>query len=118
MTLENIYGTIFGNLNLVTYETWVFEMRLSEERVEVIAVQIVDELEKGGFIEYNGDRQEFIYLVEDTILDDLEIEDRLDEEIRSLLRNYENEMDRQNIPYHQMFKMIKSKLIKERNLIL
>jgi hypothetical protein len=93
-------------------------MRLSEERITIISEQILDELEKNEFIEVNGEREDVLYLVEDTILDDLAVEDNLDEEIRTLLRDYENEMDKQNIPYHQMFKMIKSKLVKERNLIL
>ncbi|OGL49807.1 MAG: hypothetical protein A2161_17790 [Candidatus Schekmanbacteria bacterium RBG_13_48_7] len=78
----------------------------------------MDELEKTGYVEFKGNRQEMVFLIEDAIFDDLEVEDKLDEEIREILRNYENEMDKQNIPYHQMFKMIKTKLIKERNLIL
>ena len=81
-------------------------MRLSEERITIISENILDELEKNKYIELNGEREDVLYLVEDTILDDLAVEDNLDDEIRTLLRDYENEMDKQNIPYHQMFKMI------------
>ena len=93
-------------------------MRISEERVEVIAELIIKDLEDNKFIELDGDREDILILVEDAILNDLAVEDNLDDEIRTLLRDYEGEMDKQNIPYHQMFKMIKTKLVKERNLIL
>lgn len=96
----------------------ITRMRISEERVEIIAELIVNELEGDKFIELDGDREDILILIEDAIFNDLAVEDNLDDEIRALLRDYETEMDKQNIPYHQMFKMIKTKLVKERNLIL
>ena len=52
------------------------------------------------------------------IFDDLKVEDELDAEVRKILEGYTQQMRQQNIEYHEMFQMIKRKLIKERNLVL
>jgi hypothetical protein len=46
------------------------------------------------------------------------VEDRLNEEVREMIRTHSDEMSRQGIQYHDMFRMIKTKLVRERKLIL
>jgi len=53
-----------------------------------------------------------------TIMDDLKVEEDLDAEVRKILEGYAQQMRQQNIAYHDMFQMVKRKLIKERNLII
>ena len=52
------------------------------------------------------------------MIQDLKVEDELDEEVRKILEGYAQQMRQQNISYHEMFQMVKRKLVKERNLIL
>ncbi len=52
------------------------------------------------------------------ITDELTVEDRLNAEARELMKTYEAEIDRGGLDYQKMFTMIKSKLAKERGLIL
>jgi hypothetical protein len=49
---------------------------------------------------------------------DLQVEDRLNDEVRELLRQHAREMDQANVEYHEMFKKLKAKLVRDRKLIL
>ena len=49
---------------------------------------------------------------------DLMVEDRLNEEVKELLRAHTAEIERGNIDYARMFTMVKRKLVQERGLIL
>ena len=60
----------------------------------------------------------FDAIVRDLLVEDLSIEDDLDDEVRELLLEYEDEIDKGRLEYHKMFKLVKDKLIRERNLIL
>jgi hypothetical protein len=52
------------------------------------------------------------------ITDDLQVEDRLNDEVREVLVQHATEMQRSNITYSEMFKMVKRKLAKEKGIIL
>jgi len=53
-----------------------------------------------------------------TITDELLVEDRLNAEVRELMKRYATEIERGQVDYQKMFTMIKNKLVKERGLIL
>ena len=48
------------------------------------------------------------------VTDDLMVEDRLNEEVRELLRRHMDQIDRANVEYHEMFKTLKAKLVRLR----
>jgi len=45
-------------------------------------------------------------------------EDKLDQEVREILNQHMEKIRKENIEYQTMFRMIKTKLAKERNLVL
>ncbi len=92
-------------------------MKLREPRIDHIAREIVNILEEEGFIEVS-DKSAAYSAVFNMILDDLELEEQLDVEVREILEQYSDKMDQDRIQYHEMFKMVKKQLAKERNLIL
>ncbi|MBN1878699.1 DUF507 family protein [bacterium] len=92
-------------------------MKLRASRIEYIASEIIRILTEEEFL-IIFDQVQAINAVQSVIADDLSVEDRLDEEVRKLLEEYESTMDHGNIHYHDMFKLVKSKLAKERGLIL
>jgi len=92
-------------------------MRLKESRVEYLAGIVVEQLVKEGLIECE-DPDAITSLVKRVITDDLMVEDHLDHEVREILRQHQNTLDRSNVEYHRMFRLIKDKLVRERNLIL
>ncbi|MCD4652461.1 DUF507 family protein [bacterium] len=92
-------------------------MKLRSARINYIASEIVRILVEEEFI-IIFDKDAVVAAVEATITSDLMIEEELDEDVRLLLEEYESTMDQSNIQYYEMFKMVKSKLAKERGLIL
>jgi hypothetical protein len=52
------------------------------------------------------------------ITDELSVEDRLNEEVREVLVQHATEMERSNITYTEMFKMLKKKMAREKGIIL
>ncbi len=92
-------------------------MKLSPAFVDHISARIVKQLEDESLIQ-TGDLNAVLRAVAAAITDDLMVEDRLNDEVREMIRNHSDEMTRQGIQYHDMFRMIKSKLARERKLIL
>ncbi|MBI2875690.1 MAG: DUF507 family protein [Candidatus Tectomicrobia bacterium] len=93
-------------------------MRLREEMIEYLSKVLMDGLVKGGYIELKGKKEEVEGRIRTVIREDLLVEDRLNEEVREILRAYAHEIDRGEIDYMKMFNLVKSKLVKERGLIL
>jgi hypothetical protein len=92
-------------------------MRLTGNEIEYIARKIVKTLAGAEKIEVDSDNRvaEGIARV---ITDELMAEDRLNEEVRAVLMQHSNQLERENITYTEMFKMVKKKLAKEKGIIL
>lgn len=93
-------------------------MKLSREQIAQIAESLASHLLGEGQIELVGSRQTLVDTVVRAITDELQVEDRLNEEVRQLMKRYEAEIERGHADYQKMFTMIKNKLVKERGLIL
>jgi hypothetical protein len=52
------------------------------------------------------------------LLDELMVEDRLNNEVRELLKQHETDIERNQMDYRKLFELTKQKLVKERNLVL
>jgi hypothetical protein len=92
-------------------------MKLKRSQVEYISHQLVKRLAKGGLISCD-DPARAVESVQHALTEDLMVEDRLNEEVRQILENYSDEIARGSVQYHDMFKLVKAKLVKERKLIL
>ena len=92
-------------------------MKLSPALVDHISGQIVAGLTRDGAIK-TSDPDSTAYAVARAFSEDLMVEDRLNEEVREILRTHSDEMTRRGVQYHEMFKMIKTELVKKRKLIL
>ncbi len=84
-----------------------------------MARRILDDLLKEKLIEVDRSDLEMLrVMVDEFLLEQLLIEDKLNEEARKLLDQYRDKMRQENINYQDMFKMIKRRLIEERNLVI
>jgi uncharacterized protein len=92
-------------------------MKLSKERVNQLAESLASRLGHGEYLEVVSQKQ-LVQELEQTITDELQVEDRLNAEIRQMMKAHEAEIERGHVDYQKMFTMIKSKLVKERGLIL
>ncbi len=93
-------------------------MRLRKEMIERISVKIVDRLLRREIIEINTDEEALRTRIVNLIEKDLLVEDRLNDEVKDILRDHQDEMDKDNVDYSRMFTMVKTKLARERNLVL
>lgn len=93
-------------------------MKLSKERVSHLAASLVARLQEDGYLEVQGPGQKLVETLDQAIIDELLVEDRLNVEIRSLMKAYEVEIEKGQVDYQKMFTMIKNKLARERGLIL
>jgi hypothetical protein len=92
-------------------------MRLTPDEVQFIAKKIVKTLTKEGKLEVD-DAALVTAGIGKVITEELAVEDRLNEEVREVLVQHSSEMERSNITYTEMFKMLKKKMAREKGIIL
>ena len=93
-------------------------MRLNEKYIGRISKKIIDHLLDNDFIIWEGEKEKLTAVVISIITEDLMIEDRLNEEVKMLLESKTEEYERSMMDYGRVFQMVKSKLVRERGLIL
>jgi len=92
-------------------------MRLTTDEIQFIAKKIVRVLVAEGKIEVDSEMRVGDAMAQ-IITDELAVEDRLNLEVRDVLSQHSGEMERSNITYTEMFKMLKRKMAKEKGIIL
>jgi len=92
-------------------------MALRREYVRLLSTKIVDELIKQEMIEVPEglDLADQLFQVMD---EEMTLEDKINDEVRVLLNQYQDQMRQSGASYQEMFKLIKNKLVKERKLVL
>lgn len=93
-------------------------MRLSKERIHHLAQALCVNLQDEGHLVCSGEMAVLVETVEQAIAQELSVEDRLNTEIREMMKAYAHEIERGNVDYQKMFTMIKSKLVRDRGLVL
>jgi hypothetical protein len=93
-------------------------MKLSKGRIGQMARALAGTLHDRGHLELIGPQQDLIHALELAIGEELAVEDRLNAEVRELMKGYQAEIERGGVDYQKMFTMIKNKLVRERGLIL
>lgn len=83
-----------------------------------MAKKIIDNLIAGQMITPKIPVEKLIEQADAIILAELMIEDRLNNEVRELLKKHETDIERNRMDYRKLFELTKQKLVKERNLVL
>ena len=92
-------------------------MSLQKEYVQYLCRRVVDELIKREMIETSGVvslREKILAVMES----ELGLEDRINEEVREILKDYADEMRNTGVSYQDMFKVVKNKLVKDKKVVL
>ncbi len=92
-------------------------MRLTKDMIEFLGDLIIEALQKNRLVKVN-DKEAARLLIRDIVHRDLKVEDDLDKEVHQILEQFADRIDRDDIQYYEMFKMVKKQLVKERKLIL
>lgn len=93
-------------------------MRIPRSWLPDLTNKILEGLLKKGLTELNVPEEEARTVFEELILDELMVEDRLNAEVREILKRHESEIEKKHLDYRKLFELTKQKLVKERNLIL
>jgi uncharacterized protein len=92
-------------------------MSLQREYVHYLSRRVVDELIKREMIETSevvSLREKILAVMEA----ELGLEDRINEEVREILKDYADEMRNTGVSYQDMFKVVKNKLVKDKKVVL
>jgi len=83
-----------------------------------MAEALATRLEEDGHVALVGARKALADSLDSVITEELSIEDRLNAEVRQMLKAHEQEIERGHADYQKMFTMLKHKLVRERGIIL
>jgi hypothetical protein len=92
-------------------------MLFSKEYVGYLARQLTQKLISGQFIEAQN-VAEVSEAVNNSLLEELQLEDRINDEVRLVLEQYQDEMQKAGASYQEMFKKVKNELVRKYKAVL
>ena len=92
-------------------------MLLARDYVAHMASEIVKRLVEGELIETKGPAAVALRLRQ-RMMEELTVEDRLNDEVRQILTDHQDEMRRTGVSYQEMYKKVKGQLARDRKLVL
>ena len=92
-------------------------MMLSREYVGYLAREVAKKLIAGEFIETKNVPAVSV-AVNNALLEELQLEDRINDEVRLILEQYQDEMQRAGASYQEMFKKVKGELVRKYKAVL
>jgi hypothetical protein len=92
-------------------------MLLVRDYVAHMAGEVVKRLVEGGLIETKA-ADAVTNRVRQRMVEELTVEDRINDEVRQILQDHQDEMRRTGVSYQEMYKKVKQQLARDRKLIL
>jgi hypothetical protein len=92
-------------------------MRLSPDEIQYVSRKIVKALTADRRIEVD-DEERVVDGIVRVIVEELQVEDRLNEEVREVLVQHMRQMERSDITYSEMFKKVKRELARQKGIVL
>jgi hypothetical protein len=92
-------------------------MLLARDYVGYMATEIVKRLVEGGQIETEA-IPGVALRIRQRMNEELSVEDRLNDEVRQILTEHQDEMRRTGVSYQEMYKKVKGQLARDRKLVL
>jgi uncharacterized protein len=93
-------------------------MRITKEFIATLSNRIVRSLIEKDMIIWEETPDKLESIIVAIVTEDLMVEDLLNEEVKTLLESKTEEYERSMMDYGRVFQMVKSKLVRERGLIL
>ncbi len=93
-------------------------MKLSHAKIEQLASDLVEQLAEIDGIMFQADDGRLRVAVQQIITDELMVEEQLDAEIHKMLQAYKYEITMGRMSYDDLFKKTKSRMVRERRLVL
>ena len=93
-------------------------MRVPKSWVQILARKVAENLTSREVVKLTVPMDKFIAKTEEIVMEELMVEDRLNDEVRELLKKHSTDIERGRMDYRKLFELTKHKLVKERNLVL
>ena len=94
-------------------------MLLNRDYVSYMASETIKKLVEDQLVEIKEkDLEPVIARVRQRVMEEITVEDKVNEEVRTILTQYQDEMRRTGVSYQEMFKKVKGQLARDRKLIL
>lgn len=92
-------------------------MQFPRDYVAYMAKQVLKRLTGAGLIQY--DQPEYVTeVMNQVMLDELSVEDRINDEVRKILEEHGSRMKELGATYEEAFKAVKKQLVRDRKVIL
>ena len=92
-------------------------MLINRDLLSHMASDVVKKLAEGGLIEVKHLPQ-LAQRVRQAMVEEITVEDRISEEARQILQQYQEQMRNSGITYQEMFKKVKAQLARDKKLVL
>src|ERR1700733_5122988 len=92
-------------------------MLINRDYVAHMASEVVKRLVEGNQIETKAP-EAVIPRVRAKMMEEITVEDRLNDEVRDILTQHQDEMRRTGVSYQEMYKKVKGQLARDRKLVL
>jgi hypothetical protein len=93
-------------------------MRIPKSWVPLLAKKIVNNIISKELVKPTIPKERLLSETEGILFGELGVEDKLNEEVRELLKKFAPEIEKKHLDYRRLFELTKHKLVKERNLVL
>jgi hypothetical protein len=93
-------------------------MRIPKTWVPLLTKKIIDNILSKQLVKPIVTQKKLLSETEELLLGELSVEDRLNEEVREMLKSYASEIEKGRLDYRRLFDLTKQKLVKEKNLVL
>ncbi|MEJ2695590.1 MAG: DUF507 family protein [Candidatus Sulfobium sp.] len=93
-------------------------MRVPRSWVPPLAKKIADNLVSKGLLRPSVPMEKFMAKTGEIITEELMVEDRLNDEVREILKKHATDIERGRMDYRKLFELTKQKLVRERNIVL
>ena len=94
-------------------------MLLNRDYVGYMASEVVKKLVEDKLVEIKEkDLEPVITRVRLRMMEEITVEDKVNDEVRNILTQHQDEMRRSGISYQEMFKKVKGQIARDRKLIL
>lgn len=84
----------------------------------MIAKKVMDDLLARGLISSRVQPAELIAEAEKLIMDELAAEDKVNDEVREILKRFTGEIEKGRLDYRKVFELTKKKIIEERGVVI
>ncbi len=93
-------------------------MRIPKTWVPLLTKKIIDNLISKNLVRPGISAEKLLLAAETLILTELTVEDRLNDEVREILKSHASEIEKERMDYRTLFDLTKRKIVKERNIVL